>query len=57
MLGGVSHENLSIFIKISLKFVFKGLINNNPAMVNKMAWRQIGNKPLSEPILTWFTDT
>ena len=21
-----------------------------------MAWRQIGDKPLFEPILTWFTD-
>ena len=22
-----------------------------------MAWRRIGDKPLSEPMLTWFTDT
>ena len=21
-----------------------------------MAWHRIGNKPLSEPMLTWFTD-
>ena len=39
-----------ILIKISLKFVPKGPIDNNPALV------QIGNKPLSEPMLTRFTD-
>ena len=22
-----------------------------------MAWRRLGNKPLYEPMLTWFTDT
>ena len=22
-----------------------------------MAWRKIGDKPLSEPMLTWFTNT
>ena len=44
------------FIKISLKFVPKGPIDNNPAMVQIMAWCRIGNKPLSEPMLTQFTD-
>ena len=44
-----------IMNKISLKFV-KGPINNNPALVSIMAWRPIGDKPLSEPMLTWFTD-
>ena len=51
------NEKFCIFIKISLKFVPKGPIDNNPALVQIMAWHQIGNKPLSEPLLTRFTDT
>ena len=38
-------------IEISLKFVPKGLINNIPALVQKMAWRHPGDKPLSEPMM------
>ena len=45
-----------ILIKISLKFVLKGPIENIPALVYIMAWRRIGNKPLSEPIQTRSTD-
>ena len=45
-----------ILIKISLKFVPKGPTDNNPALVKIMAWRQIGNEPLSEPMLIWYTD-
>ena len=33
------NENIRIWIKISLKFVPKGLINNIPALVLIMAWR------------------
>ena len=44
------NENVRISIKISLKFVPKGPINNYPALVQIMAWRQSGNKPLSEPM-------
>ena len=44
-------ENVRIFIKISLKFVLKGTINNIPALVQVMAWRQLGYKPLSEPMM------
>ena len=47
-------ENFHIWIKISLKFVPKGQINNNTALVQIMAWGWIGDKPLSEPMLTWF---
>ena len=36
-------------IKISPKFVPKGQINNIPALVQIMAWRRPGDKPLSEP--------
>ena len=42
------NENVRISIKISLKFVPKGPINNNPALVQIMAWRRSGDKPLSE---------
>ena len=45
------NENVWIPIKISLKFVPKGTINNIPAMVQIMAWRRPGNKPLSEPMV------
>ena len=44
-------------IKISLKFVPKVSIENNPALVVIMAWYRIGDKPLSEPMLTRFSDT
>ena len=35
-----SNENISISIKFSLKFVAEGPINNIPALVQIMAWRQ-----------------
>ena len=38
-------------LKISLKFIPKGPINNKPALVPIVAWRQTGNKPLSEPMM------
>ena len=44
------NENVRIFIKISLTFVPKGPINDNPALVQIMAWRRSGDKPLSEPM-------
>ena len=44
-------ENVRISIKISLKFVPKGPINNIPALVQIIAWRRSGDKPLSEPML------
>ena len=34
------NENVIISVKISLKFVPKGPINNNPALVQIMAWRR-----------------
>ena len=43
--------NVRISIKISLKFVPKGPINNIPALVQIMAWRRPGDKPLFEPIM------
>ena len=44
-------ENVSISIKISLKFDPKGPNNNIPALVQIMAWRRPGDKPLSEPMM------
>ena len=45
------NENIRISIKISLKFVPKGTINNIPALVQIMAWRRTGDKPLSGPVM------
>ena len=45
------NENVRISIKISLKFVPSGPINNIPALVQIMAWRRPGDKPLSEPMM------
>ena len=45
------NENVSILIKISLKFVPKGPINNIPALVQIMAWHRPGDKPLSESMM------
>ena len=45
------NENIRIPIEISLKFVPKVPINNIPALVQIMAWRRPGDKPLSEPMM------
>ena len=45
------NENVWISIKISLQFVPMGPINNIPALVQIMAWRRSGDKPLSEPMM------
>ena len=45
------NENVWISIKISLKFVPKGPINNIPALVQMMDWHHPANKPLSEPVM------
>ena len=45
------NENVWILIKVSLKFVPKGPINNIPSLVQIMACRRTGDKPLSEPMV------
>ena len=45
------NENCCILIKFSLKYVQNGPIDNNPALVQLMAWRRLGDKPLSEPMM------
>ena len=49
------NKNVWIPIKISMKFVPKGPINNIPALVQIMAWRRPGDKPLSEPMMVSLT--
>ena len=45
-----------ILIPISFKVVPKGAIDNKLALVQVVAWRQTGDKPLPEPMLTQFND-
>ena len=45
------NENVWISITISMKFAPKGPINDIPALVQIMAWRRPGDKPLSEPMM------
>ena len=50
------NENYRIPIQVSLKFVRRSPIDNKAALAQVMAWRRTGDKPLSEPMLTQFTD-
>ena len=45
------NENAWIALKISLKFVPKVRINNIPTLIQIMAWRRPGDKPLSAPMM------
>ena len=45
------NENIWISIKISLKSIAKSPINNIPTLVQIMAWRRPGDKPLSEAMM------
>ena len=47
------NENVRISTNNSLNIVPKGSINNIPAVVQIMAWRRPGDKPLSEPMMVW----
>ena len=46
-----------ILSKISQKFLPTGPIDHYPALIHTMTWHRIGDKPLFEPMLTWFTGT
>ena len=50
------NENDRILIWISVKFVPRSPIGNKPALVQVMAWRRTGDKPLPETTLIQFTD-
>ena len=45
------NENVGILIKISLKFVPKGPMDNIPSLVQMMAWRRIADMPLPAPMM------
>ena len=45
------NENVWISLKIPLKFVPRGPINNIRVLVQIMAWCRPGDKPLSEPMM------
>ena len=46
-----SNEYLWISIKISLNVVPNSPIDNKPALIQIMAWRRSGDKPLFEPMM------
>ena len=48
-------EKFYILTWISLKFVPKGPIDNDAALVQVIAWHQTSDKPLPEPMLTQLT--
>ena len=50
------NEKFFILILNSLKFIPKGLIGNESVLVQVMAWHRAGDKPLSEPMMTLFTE-
>ena len=51
------NEKFCDLIESTLKIVHKGPVDNNTALVQTMAWHQISDRPLSEPMLTRFTDS
>ena len=44
-------KNVLILLRISLRFVPNGPINNIPALFQIIAWRRPGDKPLSKPMV------
>ena len=50
------NENDRIPIQILLKFVPRTPIDNTPVLVQVTAWRQTGDMPLPEPMMTQFID-
>ena len=49
-------EKVRFLTSFSLRLVLKGPMTINQHWIRLMAWCRIGDKPLSEPILTRFTD-
>ena len=50
------NENDRIPIQTSLRYVPRGPIDNNLALVQVMAWCRTGDKPLPEAMMTQFID-
>ena len=49
------NENNKISNQMSLKFVPRSPIGNKPVLIQAMAWRRLGGKPLPEPMMAQFT--
>ena len=45
------NEKFWILIRILLKFLTKGPLDNTSALIQVMAWRLFGTKSLPEPML------
>ena len=50
------NENVKKLIHISLRFVLWCSFDDKSSLVLKMAWCQLGDKPLSKPMITKFID-
>ena len=50
------NENVNKLTQMSLRFVPVCSFNDKSALVSKMAWRWLGDKPLSKPMMTKFID-
>ena len=50
------NKNDKIGIQISLKLVPRSPIDNTSALVQVMAWRRTGDKPLPESVMMQFID-
>ena len=50
------NEHIWISFKISLNFVPESPIANKPTLVQVMAWRRTGDKPLPETMSTQFVN-
>ena len=50
------NENVRISIQFSLRFIPKSSIDNESALVQVMACRLLGDKPLPKPMLALFID-
>ena len=51
-----SMKMLKKLIQIWLRFVPRCSFNDKSLFVSKMAWRRLGHKPLSKPMMTKFID-
>ena len=50
------NKKFCILIKILMKFILKGPINNNPSLIQIMAWCWTGDTILSEAMIALFGD-
>ena len=50
-------ENQFILMQISLTFVSKDSNDNKSPLIQIEAWHQTGDKPLSQPMMAYITDT